>query len=127
MYHNETLTSLPITTENDIYITQSSFEIYSKLIQLLSRPQLDWNFDSICITATCSMVVLSKITIDEETYLTPVSLNKSHPNSDVLLWMDNSATLQCNQLNEYLKVAYQNILNLVGGQFVPELGLPKLK
>ena len=41
--------------------------------------------------------------------------------------MDNSATLQCNQLNEYLKVAYQNILNLVGGQFVPELGLPKLK
>lgn len=127
VYHNETLTSLPITTENDIYITQSSFEIYSKLIQLLSRPQLDWNFDSICITATCSMVVLSKITIDEETYLTPVSLNKSHPNSDVLLWMDNSATLQCNQLNEYLKVAYQNILNLVGGQFVPELGLPKLK
>lgn len=127
VYYNETLTSLPITTENDKYITQSSFEIYSKLILLLSSPPLDWNFGSISITATCSMVVLSKIIINGETYLTPFSLSKSHPNSDVLLWMDNSATLQCNQLNGYLTVANKDILNLLGGKFVPELGLPKLK
>lgn len=122
IYHDNNVLYIPITTTyGKKFITQSSFEIYNNLLELLDI--YDFNFESIAICATCSQVVLEKIDIDGVIYLTPYNLNKDIE-SDVLLWMDNSPIEQCKELNN---IVNDEILKQIGGKFVPELGLPKLK
>lgn len=122
MYHDNNVLYIPITTTHGKnFITQSSFEIYSNLLELLDI--YSFEFQSISICATCSQVVLQKININGKTYLTPYNLNEN-VDSDVLLWMDSSPIVQCEQLNN---IVPKEILQQIGGKFIPELGLPKLK
>ncbi|RCK55558.1 Protein MPA43 [Candida viswanathii] len=123
MYHGSQVQYSPITTTHgNKVITQSSFEIYDKVLGLLSIS--NFQFDSICVCATCSQVVLEKVIIEGATYLTPYHLNDG-VESDVLLWMDNSPVAQCEELNR--DVVEDDVLQQIGGKFIPELGLPKLK
>jgi len=118
------------TNPDNNHVSQSSQLIFTKILQALSSLEYD-DFHSIAVSATCSMVVLNTVSINGERFLQPFNTSCSPDkyvtdfNHDVLLWMDNRATDQTEQLNTDL----QNTpaIRSVGNRFVPELGLPKLK
>ncbi|KAK6455802.1 Ribulokinase-like protein [Scheffersomyces xylosifermentans] len=112
------------------FITQSSNEIFNKILGLISNLKNKDDVRAIGTTATCSMVVLEKVQVDGVIYLKPfdaISGNDSQQKEmqDIILWMDNRATEETKHLNSLLK--NKDIAKYVGGSFVPELGVPKLK
>lgn len=109
---------------NNNYITQSSVEIYSKILNLLK--ELPQDYKAISIDATCSMVVLEKLVDNGILYLKPFSVDYNNGNleTDIILWMDNRAIQQLKELNNVLLA---EVLNSLGGSIIPEMGLSKLK
>ncbi|ABN64968.2 Ribulokinase-like protein [Scheffersomyces stipitis CBS 6054] len=119
------------TTHNANFITQSSKEIFTKILDLFARLNID-HVSGISTTATCSMVVLQKMEVNGSTFLKPFSqisgisdTNGPIPNQDVFLWMDGRAFKQTDRYNQRLRDT--KFSSSVGGKFVPELGVPKLK
>ncbi|KAG5418155.1 MPA43 [Candida metapsilosis] len=116
-----TTKSQPIRINKSKFITQSSLEIYESLLQLL--PPHHSSFDSIAISATCSTVITKKI----NGFLHPFNLDPKGTASDVLLWMDNSAIQETQVLNSLDTPEISHARAQLGGNFISELGLPKLK
>ncbi|KAK6200438.1 uncharacterized protein RJT21DRAFT_114850 [Scheffersomyces amazonensis] len=122
--------SKPIHTHNIIgdVICQSSQDIYNSIQELII--EIPYNdIKGISTTATCSMVVMKiSNTIGDNLQINPFEFRSSNSNDDkvydILLWMDNSSTTQTIQLNETLSTPIKGRL---GGQIIPELGIPKLK
>ena len=107
------------------YITQSSQEIYQGILALL-KELVDEPVVSISFTATCSMVVMEKVSNGSEVHLKPCAVNYEGDDrkQDIILWMDNRSIRQTSFLNEMVN---DKDLSKVGGKFIPEMGLPKLK
>lgn len=121
------VSTLPISvhsSETAPFITQSSRELYTKIISLLD--ELDTReVGAISATATCSMVVREIVWDEGKPYLIPHLVNNiDENNQDIILWMDNRARKQCDYLNDNIE---SDIKRKVGGSFIPEMGLPKLK
>lgn len=119
----------PIKTNRDDiysnYVTQSSREIYECILTLLQE-LVNEPVTSISFTATCSMVVMERVSIGSKMHLKPCAVNfKGDDNQqDIILWMDNRSIEQTSYLNENLN---KKDLYKVGGKFIPEMGLPKLR
>lgn len=119
----------PIKTNRDgiysNYITQSSQEIYECILALL-KELINEPATSISFTATCSMVVMERVSIGSKMYLKPCAVNFKRDDSqqDIILWMDNRSIEQTSYLNERVN---KEVLYKVGGKFIPEMGLPKLR
>lgn len=116
------------TTKHDVYtnyVTQSSQEIYQRIIELLHE-LVDKPISSLSFAATCSMVVMEKTVSNGEEFLKPYAVNYEGDDNyqDIILWMDNRSVDQANYLNGKVDKKY---LNKVGGKFIPEMGLPKLR
>ncbi|CCG23545.1 hypothetical protein CORT_0D07120 [Candida orthopsilosis Co 90-125] len=109
---------LPIGTHRGKFISQSSVPIYKSLLQLLPS-----QYDSIAISATCSAVITRK----RNGYLEPFNIESTETPSDILLWMDNSAIRETEFLNNLCTSEISQARRQLGGKFVAELGLPKLK
>lgn len=107
------------------YITQSSQEIYQCILALL-KELVNEPVVSISFTATCSMVVMEKVSIASGIHLKPCAVNFEGDDrkQDIILWMDNRSVGQTSFLNEKVN---EKDLSKVGGKFIPEMGLPKLK
>lgn len=112
------------SSETAPFVSQSSREIYAKIRSLLD--ELDTTeVGAISTTATCSMVVREIIWDHGKPYLIPYLVNNIDEDSqDIILWMDNRARKQCDYLNDNVK---SDVKRKVGGSFIPEMGLPKLK
>jgi ribulose kinase len=129
---NDLLSEVIDTTTNPInnYVSQSSKVIFTKILQALSSLEFD-DLQSIAVSATCSMVVLNTVVVNGEKFLQPFNTSCCSTmyvadfNHDILLWMDNRAIDQTEQLNTNLQSTAA--IQSVGDRFVPELGLPKLK
>lgn len=119
--YNSATKNQPIRITKSKFISQSSLEIYESLLQLL--PPHRSSFDSIAISATCSTVITKKV----DGFLYPFNLDPKGTPSDVLLWMDNSAIQETQILNLLNTPEISYARAQLGGKFVSELGLPKLK
>ena len=102
------------------FITQSSLEIFDAIIDVL--PEFN-HCCSISFTATCSMVVREKVLVDGKPCLKPFNCGAGDSNQDIILWMDGRSLCQCRDLNQLDNFAKRQI----GGKWIPEMGLPKLK
>lgn len=76
------------------------------------------NTSSICVAATCSMVVMQRITIENTCYYRALI-----PGQEVFVWMDSRAQQEAQQLSRLLP---QFALAQVGGTVTPEMGLAKM-
>ncbi|CUM64359.1 uncharacterized protein PRCAT00001961001 [Priceomyces carsonii] len=114
---------IEVSNDNS-FITQSSIEIFEKILSMLEKIPSD--FKSISVTATCSMVLLEKIERNSTFFLKPFSCDykQSKTYNDVLLWMDNRAVDESRFLNKILDT---ELLGVLGGNIIPEMGLPKIK
>ncbi|CAH6723835.1 protein Mpa43p [[Candida] jaroonii] len=121
-YHEDGFSDVreTITTKhNNRVITQSSKQIFDSILEIVKNPT------SICFTATCSMVVKQLIEKDGIKYLAPFNCGlNADQDQDIILWMDNRAVEQAKQLNKHLSGS--GIKQTIS-EFIPELGLPKLK
>lgn len=115
--------SINYNHENRAIVTQSSREIY-KAIEESFRHLLKLSpvkaIDGISVTATCSMVV--REVIDEEG--TKMVLGPYNGDQDIIMWMDSRSSGECEKLNGLVP---KDKLLFVGGSYIPEMGLPKLK
>ena len=76
-----------------------------------------YNVKSCGVSATCSLAIFERVHTSEA--LIP------YPNeNNVIFWMDSSATDECEWLNAECS---KQLLDYLGGRFVPEMGIPKLK
>lgn len=73
---------------------------------------------SICVAATCSMVVMQRIAIENTCYYRALI-----PGQEVFVWMDSRAQQEAQQLSRLLP---QFALAQVGGTVTPEMGLAKM-
>lgn len=106
------------------YVTQSSEEIFDKILEMIKESKVVP--DAIAVTATCSMVVRKKTQACDSLFLESISMDnetdsKAH---DIISWMDNRALEEAEQLNQTVE---ETILKQLGGRIIPEMGLPKLK
>ncbi|EHN00572.1 Mpa43p [Saccharomyces cerevisiae x Saccharomyces kudriavzevii VIN7] len=97
---------------------QRSTEIIKALQKCLQKLKItEYNVKSCGVSATCSLAIFEKDKRNGS--LIP------YPNEDnVIFWMDSSAIDECKQLNAECS---QQLLDFLGGSFVPEMGIPKLK
>ncbi|AQZ14120.1 MPA43 (YNL249C) [Zygosaccharomyces parabailii] len=99
--------------------TQSSREILDAIEQCLTELITDkYQIKSCGVGATCSMVLFKK----KDTSLLPWNFDSHHKN--VVFWMDSIAITESQELNQICK---PEIRASMGGSFVPEMGIPKLK
>ena len=99
--------------------TQSSREILDAIEQCLTELITDkYQIKSCGVGATCSMVLFKK----KDTSLLPWNFDSHDKN--VVFWMDSIAITESQELNQICK---PEIRASMGGSFVPEMGIPKLK
>ncbi|CCE85190.1 Piso0_004772 [Millerozyma farinosa CBS 7064] len=114
--------------ENRKYITQSSTEIFECILDLLGLIEADVATDSIAVTATCSMVVMEKVTKPNGVFLKSYSVQAGDceysTTQDIIMWMDSRPEKETEELNDSLP---QESLGKLGGKVIPEMGLPKAK
>lgn len=126
---------LPIASNyldsNPRVITQSSAEILQQLIETIPSEVAHEKRNGIAIGATCSMVVKEVKNINNTNYLCPFPVDfdfestfNENSRQDIILWMDNRASKQADDLNKSLPT---EILATVGGRVIPEMGIAKLK
>lgn len=117
--------------------TQSSQEILNAIIEVLPK----WvkgvdvpgknrlrELSALSVAATCSTVVLEKVSVRDKVYLRSFNVDPGNPclsdKNDIILWMDSRPVSECLFLNLHMP---REVLDRVGGRFIPEMGLPKLK
>lgn len=69
------------------------------------------------VAATCSMAVVEKIEVNGRKFLRPLE-------DDIIVWMDSRASAQAQWLSERLDAL---VLQQIGGQITPEMGIAKLR
>lgn len=97
---------------------QKSTEIIKALQKCLQKLNIrEYEVKSCGVSATCSLAIFERDRTSN--MLIP------YPNEDnVIFWMDSSAVNECQWLNMQCP---QQLLDYLGGKFVPEMGVPKLK
>lgn len=114
--------------ENQKYVSQSSTEIFECILELLEFIETDVAADSIAVTATCSMVVMEKISRPNGIFLKsyPVQAGNCEYSTpqDIIMWMDGRAEKESEELTHNLP---RETLGKLGGKILPEMGLPKAK
>ena len=108
---------------NRAVVTQSSREIFQAIqecFQHLLKLSPVKGIDGISVTATCSMVVREVL----EEAGTSMVLGPYNGDQDIIMWMDCRSSGECEKLNTLVP---QDKLLIVGGRYIPEMGLPKLK
>ena len=97
---------------------QKSTEIIKALQKCLQKLNIrEYEVKSCGVSATCSLAIFERDLTNN--MLIP------YPNEDnVIFWMDSSAVNECQWLNMQCP---QQLLDYLGGKFVPEMGVPKLK
>lgn len=114
--------------ENRKYITQSSAEIFECILELLELIEAHVAADSIAVTATCSMVVMEKISRPNGVFLKSYSVQAGDCEyttpQDIIMWMDSRPEKESEALTNSLP---QETLGKLGGKVIPEMGLPKAK
>ncbi|RLV84662.1 Protein MPA43 [Meyerozyma sp. JA9] len=108
---------------NRAVVTQSSREIFQAIqecFQHLLKLSPVKGIDGISVTATCSMVVREVL----EEAGTNMVLGPYNGDQDIIMWMDCRSSGECEKLNTLVP---QDKLSIVGGRYIPEMGLPKLK
>lgn len=107
------------------HITQSSDEIFNAvkdtIVRTISQAGVS-HVNGISFTATCSMVVYE--VVGDEYIPYPCDYDKKDNDQNIILWMDSRSIEQLKFLNENID---KSELDKVGGSFIPEMGLPKLK
>lgn len=106
------------------FVTQSSAEIYEAIIeclQIITTKSKITAIDGLCVTATCSMAVCEVI---QETGDEWILRSFGKDGQDIIMWMDSRCQAECKELNQ---IVPERILLYVGGKYIPEMGLPKLK
>lgn len=73
---------------------------------------------TLCVAATCSMVVMERIEINNKKFYRPID-----PNNEVLVWMDRRAQGEAQALSRQLP---PEALAQIGGAVTPEMGIAKL-
>lgn len=115
--------SINYSPENRTIVTQSSREIYRAIeecFQHLIELSPVKAIDGISVTATCSMVVREVV----EEAGTKMVLGPYNGDQDIIMWMDSRSSGECEKLNGLVP---RDKLLIVGGSYIPEMGLPKLK
>lgn len=113
---------LPISISNDgDSVTQSSNEIIDAIWTLLKKCPSP--VSRIAVAATCSMVVMERKVINGRKRLVPLDLGVG--SSNIIMWMDSQATTQTKEINSDKEL--KSVVHRLGGQVVPELGVPKLR
>ncbi|CAI1669494.1 hypothetical protein SEUBUCD646_0N00850 [Saccharomyces eubayanus] len=97
---------------------QKSTEIIKALQNCFQELKINqYKVRSCGVSATCSLAIFQKDLTNDT--LIP------YPNEDnVIFWMDSSAVDECQWLNAECS---QQLLDYLGGKFIPEMGIPKLK
>lgn len=99
--------------------TQSTQEILEGIHKCFNELHLeDYKIKGCGVGATCSLAIFRK----ENAVLEP--WNFEDPGKNVVFWMDSIATNETQQINE---LAGSDIRAHMGGNFVPEMAIPKLK
>ncbi|CAK7895533.1 hypothetical protein CAAN1_05S04016 [[Candida] anglica] len=112
------------------FITQSTDEIFLSVIltikQVIELSPKNEQVKGISVTATCSMAVFEVDQSSKENRLIPYACDYDGLDSsqNIILWMDSRALKECNEING---IVSKSILSSVGGSYIPEMGLPKLK
>lgn len=109
------------------YITQSAQEILAAAKDSIAQVMAQANsrtINGIAFAATCSMVVYEYD--DESGRWVPHGCDFAslQPDQNVILWMDSRAVSDCVYLNTHMS---SRDLSRVGGNYIPEMGLPKLR
>lgn len=109
------------------YITQSAQEILAAAKDSIAQVITQANsrtVDGIAFAATCSIVVYEYD--DESGRWVPHGCDFAslQPDQNVILWMDTRAVSDCDYLNTHMS---SKDLSRVGGNYIPEMGLPKLR
>lgn len=73
---------------------------------------------ALCVAATCSMVVMERIEVNNKFFFRPID-----PNNEVLVWMDRRAQSEAQALSHQLP---PGALAQIGGAVTPEMGIAKL-
>lgn len=113
---------VPYTNHGGNRVTQSSTDIMSAIHGCIQDLNPDLKSVLSCgVAATCSLAVFTQ---DIEEDLKPLDIHgvKQEPCQNVVFWMDNSATLECEIVNK----TAGRLKEFMGGSFVPEMGIPKL-
>lgn len=101
--------------------TQDSEEIMNAIYKCFEKLSLDtYEVKSCGVSATCSMAVFMR----EGEKLIPFNSSSNDGTKNVVFWMDSSAIKNSQELNKKCP-AY--IRSFMGGNFIPEMGVPKLK
>lgn len=114
--------------EHHEFITQSSDEIWNLVKNSIASslegigPNIA-KIRGIGVDATCSLVVLQKKAGKLVPY--PVDFEFQDPDQNVVLWMDHRCAKELEELNEICK--NEKFMSKIGGCFLPEMGVPKLK
>lgn len=97
---------------------QKSTEIIKALQKCLQKLRItEYDVKSCGVSATCSLAIFERDRTSNR--LIP------YPNEEnVIFWMDSSAVNECKWLNMECS---QQLLDHLGGKFIPEMGIPKLK
>lgn len=99
--------------------TQSSKEILNAIeVCLRKLHSTKYDIKSCGVGATCSMALFTK----HQNTLLPWNIDCRDRN--VIFWMDSTAMDEAQQVNQLSK---PEVRNHMGGSFVPEMGIPKLK
>ncbi|ODV95210.1 hypothetical protein PACTADRAFT_33788 [Pachysolen tannophilus NRRL Y-2460] len=116
------------------FITQSSTEIWEAVKEAVKEAIRDsiscvegpvGVISGIGFAATCSLVVLQ--VQEDEGKLVPYAVDFEFQNKDqnIVLWMDHRCDKETDEINDACKD--DPILNYIGGGFLPEMAIPKLK
>lgn len=108
------------------YITQSSGEVLQAVLNTIQSVLTQSGcskIDGVSVAATCSMVTFEK-SEDGQLLPYPCDFDKACPDQNIILWMDSRSQRETEFINNE---NFQSELDKVGGKFIPEMGLPKLK
>ncbi|CUS24358.1 LAQU0S15e02696g1_1 [Lachancea quebecensis] len=112
---------VPYTNQGGNRVTQGTEDIMSAVYGCIEDLNLSVECVLSCgVAATCSLAVFTK----GESGLEPLDIYsvKQEPCQNVMFWMDSSATLECDVINE----TAGPLKEFMGGSFIPEMGIPKL-
>lgn len=101
--------------------TQSTDDIMEAIEKCLKKIEIDkYKVVSCGVSATCSMAVFTKYGQSLE----PYNGDKEDCKQNVVFWMDSYSKDECRELNQTCK---QSLRDYMGGNFINEMGIPKLK
>ncbi|KAM9914748.1 hypothetical protein OXX69_000328 [Metschnikowia pulcherrima] len=93
--------------------------IASTKSEAITQPLKNRNPAFVCVAATCSMVVMRRVSHANAAYFEPIQ-----PGHEVIVWMDTRARAEASWVSSRLP---ESALGQIGGTVTPEMGIAKLK